>query len=67
MRLTLQVGAAETTINPRLGMQIDVPTAEAIARSGYETRPSNSSKLAPEALRIITDRSVELLEEPYAR
>ncbi len=43
-----------------------IPTPEAIRRGGYETRPSNFSKLAPEALGMITDRSVALLEELYA-
>lgn len=43
-----------------------IPTPEAIRRGGYETRPSCGSKLAPEALQTITDRSVELLEELYA-
>lgn len=42
-----------------------IPTPEAIRRGGYETRPSSASKLAPEALRTITDRSVELLEDMY--
>ena len=43
-----------------------IPTPEAIQRGGYETRPSSSSKLAPEALQMITDKSVELLHELYA-
>ncbi len=43
-----------------------IPTPEAIRRGGYETRPSHSSKLAPEALQMITERSVALLEELYA-
>ena len=43
-----------------------IPTPEAIRRGGYETRASCSSKLAPEALRMITDRSVALLRELYA-
>ena len=43
-----------------------IPTTEAIGRGGYETRPSSSSKLAPEALQTIADKSVELLEELYA-
>ena len=42
-----------------------IPTPEAIRRGGYETRPSNSSKLAPEALQMIIDKSVALLEELY--
>ena len=40
-----------------------IPTPEAIRRGGYETTPSNGSKLVPEALQMITDKSVELLEE----
>lgn len=42
-----------------------IPTAEAIKRGGYETTPCSSSKLAPEALQTITDRSVELLGDLY--
>ncbi len=42
-----------------------IPTPDAIRRGGYETIPSTGSKLAPEALGIITERSVELLEELY--
>lgn len=43
-----------------------IPTPEAIGRGGYETRASSSSKLAPEALQMIADKSVELLEGLYA-
>jgi len=43
-----------------------IPTPEAIRRGGYETRPSAASKLAPEALHIIIERSVTLLSELYA-
>lgn len=43
-----------------------IPTREALRRGGYETRPSSSSKLAPEALEMIVDRSVELLKELYS-
>lgn len=43
-----------------------IPTSEAITRGGYETRPSASSKLAPEALQMITERSVALLNDLYA-
>ena len=42
-----------------------IPTPDAINRGGYETLPSNGSKLAPEALQTITDKSVEMLEELY--
>lgn len=43
-----------------------IPTAEAIRRGGYETRPCYFSKLAPEALQMITEASVELLHQLYA-
>ena len=43
-----------------------IPTPEAIGRGGYETRASSSSKLAPEALQMIADKSVELLQGLYA-
>lgn len=43
-----------------------IPTPEAIRRGGYEARPSSASKLAPEALKMIRDRSVALLHEVYA-
>ena len=42
-----------------------IPTPEAIRRGGYETRPSSASKLAPEALQMITDKSVALIEDLY--
>jgi len=42
-----------------------IPTPPAILRGGYETRPSSASKLAPEALQTITDKSVALLKELY--
>ena len=42
-----------------------IPTPAAIRRGGYETRPSSASKLAPEALQTITDKSVALLQELY--
>lgn len=43
-----------------------IPTPEAIRRGGYETHAWAASKLAPEALQTITDRSIALLEELYA-
>ena len=43
-----------------------IPTPEAIRRGGYETRASVGSKLAPEALQMITEKSVELLRAMYA-
>ena len=42
-----------------------IPTPEAIGRGGYETRPSCGSQLAPEALQMITDKSVEVLAALY--
>ena len=43
-----------------------IPTPAAIKRGGYETLPFFASKLAPEALQMITDKSVELLQSLYA-
>lgn len=40
-----------------------IPTKEALKRGGYETRTAYWSKLAPEALDMITDVAVKLLEE----
>jgi hypothetical protein len=39
-----------------------IPTPEAIERGGYEVGPWGASKLAPEALQTIVDRSVAMLE-----
>lgn len=44
-----------------------IPTPAAIRRGGFETTPSNGSKLAPEALQMIVEKSVELLEKLYMR
>jgi len=44
-----------------------IPTPEAIKRGGYETRPSSSSKLVAEALQMITDKSLELLDELFKK
>ncbi|MCC7146562.1 MAG: hypothetical protein IT443_08960 [Phycisphaeraceae bacterium] len=43
-----------------------IPTAAAIERGGYETDLSSGSKLAPEALEMITQSSLELLKQLYA-
>ncbi|MEI6387329.1 MAG: hypothetical protein WCQ50_11880 [Spirochaetota bacterium] len=42
-----------------------IPTPAAILRGGYETRPSSASKLAPEALGMIVERSLCLLGELF--
>lgn len=42
-----------------------IPTPEALRRGGYETTPFGASKLAPEALQTITNKSVALLQELY--
>jgi len=42
-----------------------IPTKHAFQRGGYETRTSNWSNLAPEALDIIVNESVELLREVF--
>ena len=41
------------------------PTREAFKRGGYETRTANWSKLAPEALEVVQDTTVEMLRELY--
>ncbi len=50
-----------------LSEPIPVRKARAIAlkRGGYEARPWGASKLAPEALQTIADRSIALLEDLY--
>jgi hypothetical protein len=42
-----------------------VPTYEAFKHGGYETRTGNWSRLAPEALSLITDESLRLLKELF--
>lgn len=42
-----------------------IPTPQAIKRGGYETRPSMGSKFAPEALALIVNASVKLLDELF--
>jgi len=42
-----------------------IPTPRAFEGGGYETRTANWSKLAPEALDLIADRTVELLHELF--
>jgi len=43
-----------------------IPTREALVRGGYETRVSNGSKLAPEALQMIGDASLAMIRELFA-
>ena len=43
-----------------------IPTREAFQGGGYETRTSNGSKLAPEALEMIGDASLEMIRELFA-
>jgi len=43
-----------------------IPTPHAIKGGGYETNACMASKFAPEALQMITDKSVEVLEKLYA-
>ena len=44
-----------------------LPTEQAFARGGYETRTSNGSKLAHGALRMVGDASLALLHELFPR
>jgi hypothetical protein len=43
-----------------------LPTVEAFAHGGYETRTGNWSKLAPDALDIVVDETVALLRGLFA-
>ena len=43
-----------------------IPTSEAIKRGGYETDTSHWSKLAPQALDMIVEESVAVLDELYS-
>lgn len=40
-----------------------IPTKEAMRRGGYETRTANWSKLAPEALEMITEKTMEMMKQ----
>jgi len=42
-----------------------IPTRHALARGGYESRASNGSRFAPEALEIITKTAIKLLKELF--
>lgn len=42
-----------------------IPTRHALQGGGYETRTANWSSLAPEALDIITDETVQLLQDLF--
>jgi len=42
-----------------------IPTPHAIERGGYETQTCMASKLAPEALSMIAEESVRLLNELF--
>ena len=42
-----------------------IPTKEAFAHGGHEVNPSSWSKLIPEALDIIVDETIDLLNEVF--
>ena len=42
-----------------------IPTEEAFARGGYETRTCNGSKFKPDALKAITNRAIRLLKKLF--
>jgi len=44
-----------------------IPTEEGLRRGGFETRPSNWSKMAPEALNMIADKTVEMFNGLFAK
>jgi len=42
-----------------------VPTKHALEGGGFETRTANWSKLAPEALDMISDAAIDLLKDVF--
>ena len=67
LRLKIESPAARTFVaNMSNGYAGYVPTARALERGGYETWTSSNSKLVPEALDMIVDGSVELLDSLFA-
>lgn len=67
LRLKMESPAARTFVaNMSNGYAGYVPTARALERGGYETWTSSNSKLVPEALDMIVDSSVELLDGLFA-
>ena len=67
LRLKMESPAARTFVaNMSNGYAGYVPTRRALERGGYETWTSSNSKLAPEALDMIVDSSVDLLGRLFA-
>jgi len=67
LRLKMESPAARTFVaNMSNGYAGYVPTRRALERGGYETWTSSNSKLAPEALDMIVDSSVDLLGGLFA-
>lgn len=67
LRLKMESPAARTFVaNMSNGYAGYVPTSQALERGGYETVTGSNSKLAPEALDMIVDSSVELLGSLFA-
>jgi len=42
-----------------------LPTKEALARGGYETKTAHWSKLCPDALETVVDATVEMLAAAF--
>jgi len=67
LRLKMKSPAARTFVASNAnGYAGYVPTPQALARGGYETVTGTNSKLVPEALDMIVDSSVGLLNSVFA-
>jgi hypothetical protein len=67
LRLKMESPAARTFVASNANGYVGyVPTPGALERGGYETVTGTNSKLVPEALDMIVDSSVELLDSRFA-
>ena len=68
LRIKMESPAARTFVASNAnGYAGYVPTPRALERGGYETVTGTNSKLVPEALDMIVDGSVKLLDSLFAR
>jgi len=67
LRLKMASPAARTFVaDMSNGYAGYVPTRQALERGGYETWTSSNSKLAPEALDMIVDSSLDLFDRLFS-
>lgn len=67
LRIKLQSPARRTFVAHNTYFAGYIPTKEAFAHGGYETRTSNWSKFTPEALDQIVEASVRLLKDLFGQ